>query len=297
MRRIHCALVLVSALGSTAWGAPDDQAILNQKQELVQAQQTEDQLRQPTAELIRKYQPIHNKYGRISGLRVAMDRMQELDEARTARAAKYWALMNLTIPLREPLTEAQHSDLETFVASFGNCPQSVTGKQVLAEHDRMLEAVAARKLLDGLSLKTPSDALSAEQVRGLEEIENKYPNTPSALIAGDFLQAYYNQQSQEEAQAAGIVRDRAEQFASRRLGEARVRLGIRRDKNALRQALADIIEDYPDTNAAKDAAAQIVNVQREIDAAIVNSRFIRDYWDIAYPSRTEKPSTDKFYHN
>lgn len=297
MRRLSCALVFMSALGASVCNAADNQASVDEKQQLIQAQQTEDQLRQPTVELIKKYQPIHNKYGSISGLRLAKDRLQELDDSRVARASAYWTLMNLSLPLREPLSDAQHSDLEAFVAAFGACPQSLTGKQVLADHDKLVEGIAARKILDGLSLRTSSDPLSPDQVKGLEEIETKYPHSPAGLIASDFLRAHYNRESQAEAKAAGLVNNYAEQFASRRLGYARSRLGIRNDKNLFRQALADIVEDYPDTLAAKDAAAQLVNVEREIQANIANSRFINEYWDAVYPMRTTKPVSDGFYHN
>ena len=298
MRSFSFALVSLAVFGSTVWSAPADPQVTTEQQEIIQAQQADDQVRQPTAEMIRKYQPLHNRYGSISGLRIAMDRMAQLDEARDARAVRYWTLMKLPLPLNQPLSDAQRADLDTFIGAFGTSPQTAVARQLVIENDKMVEAFAAKQLLDKLDLKTTSDVPSPEQLKGLEEIDSKYPNTPAAVIAKQFLRAHYNRQSQDEAKMDGLVpADKSEQLASRRLGEARGRLGIRRDKTALRQALADIVEDYPDTLAAKDAAAQLVNVQREIDASIANSKFINEYWDAVYPSRTMKPSTDNFYHN
>ena len=298
MRCFGIALISLAACGSTAWSAPADPQQTSEQQQIIQAQQADDQIRQPTAEMIHKYQPLHNRYGSISGLRIAMDRMAQLDEARDARAVRYWTLMNLQLPLREPLSEAQRADLETFIGAFGTSPQTAVARRVLTENEKVVEAFAAGQLLDKLQLLTTSDVLSAEQLKGLEEIDTKYPNSPAAAIGKQFLRAHYNRQSQEEAKIDGLIPpNKAEQLASRRLGEVRGRLGTRHDKVPFRQALADLIEDYPDTLAARDAAAQLVNVQREIEATIANSKFINEYWDAQYPSRTMKPSTDNFYHN
>lgn len=296
MRCFGFALITLAA--STVWSAPADPQQTTERQEIIQAQQADDQIRQPTAEMIHKYQPLHNRYGSISGLRIAMDRMAQLDEARDARAARYWNLMNLQLPLREPLSEAQRADLETFIGAFGTSAQTSVARRIVTENEKITDAFAAQQMLDKLQLQTPSDALSAEQLKGLEEIDAKYQNTPAATIGAQFLRAHYNRQSQEEVKMDGLVpASKSEQLASRRLGEARGRLGVRRDKTAFRQALADIVEDYPDTLAAKDAAELLVYVQREIDASIANSKFINEYWDAQYPSRTMKPSTDNFYHN
>lgn len=298
MRYFGYCLIGVAACGTSLFGAPADSQGATEEQEIIVAQQADDQIRQPIAEMIVKYQPLHNRYGSISGLRMAMDRLAQLDAARDARAVRYWALMSLPLPLQEPLSDAKRADLETFIATFGTSPQSAIARRLLLENERISEAFAARQLLEKLELMTTSDALSPEQVKGLEEIDTRYPNTHAATIGRQFLAAHYNRQSQEEARMIGVVpADKAEQLASRRLGEARGRLGIRHDKAPLRQALADIIEDYPDTLAARDAAAQLVEVQRIIDAKIANSKFIRDYWDAVYPERTVKPTTDNFYHN
>jgi hypothetical protein len=298
MRYFSFLLASLVACESVVWSAPADPQQTSEQQEIIQAQQADDQIRRPTAEMIHKYQPLHNRYGSISGLRIAMDRMAQLDEARDVRAVRYWRLMDLQLPLREPLTEAQRADLETFIGTFGTSAQTAVARRVVTENEKIVEAFAAQQMLDKLELQTTSDVLSAEQLKGLEEIDTKYQNTPAAAFGKNFLRAHYNRQSQEEAKMDRLIpADKAEQLASRRLGEARGKLGSRNDKVPFRQALADIVEDYPDTLAARDAAAQLVNVQREIEAKMANSKFINEYWDAQYPFRAMKPSTDNFYHN
>ena len=61
----------------------------------MQAQQADDQARHPIVEFIKKYQPLQNRYGEISGLRIASDRITLLDQTRDARAFRFWELMDI----------------------------------------------------------------------------------------------------------------------------------------------------------------------------------------------------------
>lgn len=292
MRKFSLVLAALIVGSSVGWSSPPE--VIQQQQELVQAQQGDDQVRHAVVELIRKYQGLQNRLGSLSGLRIASDRLNQLDQTRDARAARYLELMKLSSPLRKPLTDAERAELDSFLGSFGSSPQAQLARAMQAEHEKLVEADAAAQMFEKLQLKTTGDSLSQEQVKGLEEIDTKHPTTHAAAVARDFLRAHYNRLSQSDAQAAGLrSSDKTEQLASRRLAEARERLGTRRDKTLFRQALADVIEDYPDTQAAKEARSQLVDLQKTVDAEIANARFINEYWDAIYPSRLMKPGVQK----
>lgn len=281
------AFVSLAVSVSAVWGAPPDrQQNIEQQQQLIQSQQADDQLRQPILDFIKKYQPLQNRYGIVSGLRIATDRLAHLDREREARSVKFWELIELDLPLKQPLTEAQLTEVESFLGTFGAASQAQIARAVIAEHVKLEQAAMASDLWVTLRLKTVDEELTAEQVKGLEEIDNKYPTTETATSARRYLLVHYNRQSRAEARQAGLVApDNAEALAYRRLADIQEKLGQRRDKSRLQRALAEMVEDYPDTKAAERARAQLVEVQQTIAAAAENARFIRDYWDSVYPIR------------
>lgn len=272
---------------SSVWGAPPErQQAVEQQQQLIQNQQADDELRQPILDFIKKYQPLQNRYGIVSGLRIATDRLAHLDREREARSVKFWELIDLDLPLKHPLTEAQLTEVESFLGTFGASSQGQIARATISEHEKLEQAGMAKELWATLKLKAVDAELTEEQVKGLEEIDNKYSTTETATSARRYLLSHYNRQSRQEARQAGLVApDNAEALAGRRLADIHQKLGQRRDKSRLQQALAEMVEDYPDTNAAERARAQLAEVRQSIAVAAENSRFIREYWDSVYPIR------------
>src|SRR5436190_10550221 len=121
--RVFASLSLAACV-STSWcAAADQQKVVDQEQQLVQAQQADDQARHPIVEFIKKYQPLQNRYGEISGLRIASDRITLLDQTRDARAFRFWELMDIKLPLQQPLSDSKKGELDSFIGAFGSSTQ------------------------------------------------------------------------------------------------------------------------------------------------------------------------------
>jgi hypothetical protein len=285
------AFLFLASFLSTAWSAPPDRkAVLDQQQQWIQDQQADDALRQPVIDLIKKYQPLHNRLGEIPGLRIAIDRISQLDQSRENRAAKFWESMAIALPLTQPLSEGARGELASFIATFGASTLGPFARGVMAEHDKLVQAELAKKMLEDLRLASTMEQLTAEQVQSLEEIDSKYTASDAASTARRYLRAHYARQSLAEIDKSGLVAaGDPEKLASQRLEEVRERFGRRWNKTRLLKGLTEIVEDYPETQAARQASLQMVDVRRIIDAENANARMITEYWDMVYPSRAGQP--------
>lgn len=300
MNRVAFAtsLLCMGAWVSTVCGAPPDrQHIIDQQQQLIGAQK-EDDLNRQTVEKLAKQ--LRDLYGEISTLRITADQLSHLDRVREYRALQFWELLDVTAPLKSPLTESQRAELETFAEAFKDTAKGRFAKELLVEHEAMLRSREAKEMLAKLQLKSTADELSEAQLSQLVKIHKEYSTTDSATVAGQYLKAHYSRRSREKLAESGLFApEAAERLAGWRLNQAQERYRNKRDATYLRQALADIVEDYPGTQAGQKAGARFVEIQRALNAEAERlqsvraaeaeqTRFISEYWDAAYPSRTRK---------
>ena len=292
MRRIRLATFLcLGVWSSTVWSAqPDRQAVTEQQQQLIVAQQADDKQREPIQLLMDKNESLQKDYGAITGLRVVSDRLTLLNRLRDTRAARYWELMDLTVPLQQPLSDSRLAELNAFIGGFKDVPQSQTALAVLEEHKQLVSAGIARDLQAKLQLKTTTEELSVEQVDGLEEIVKKYATTVSAVVARQYLRAHFSRRLWKDVGNAGLLApDSTLELSNQRLTVALQEFKSNRDKFLYRQYLIEIVEDYPGKAVAQQANAQLSDVQKSLNAEAEQTRSIREYWDAAYPSRISKP--------
>lgn len=299
MRRVRFATTLcLGAWVSTVCGAPPNrQHIIDQQQQLIEAQKGDDLNRQAVEQLAKQ---LRERYGEVSTLRIAADQLSHLDRARDSRASQFWDLLGITVPLKAPLADAQRSELETFAGAFKDTAKGRIASALLIEHKALLRSGEAKEMLAKLQLKSTADELSEAQLAQLIEIQKEYSTTDSAAVARRYLRAHYSRRSREELTESGLLAPEiAERLASWRLTQAQERYGHKRDTFYLRQALAEIVEDYPDTQASRQAGERLVEAQKVLNADAEHlkfvraaeaeqSRFIREYWDTVYPSRTGK---------
>lgn len=317
MRRVCLATLLCLSAGvSSVGGAPPNrQHIIDQQQQLIEAQRTEDGSRQAVETLVEQ---LRERYGDVSGLRIASDQLSHMNRARDARAAKFWELLGITVPLQHPLADSQRAELESFIGAFKGTAKDRFASALLnehkslvsaaeAEHRTSLRASEAKERLASVQLKTITDELSEPQFTQLIKIDKEFSTTDSAAVARRYLKAHFNRRSREDVREAGLLApEMAEPLARQRLTEAQDRNGHARDKQSLRQALAEIVDDYPGTQAGQQASAQLALVQKQLilvqnalnaeaeharsvqAAEAERSRSVRDYWDSVYPSRTSK---------
>lgn len=259
------ACVCLGAWGPpTVWSAPPDrEPVVDQQQQLVEEQVTDDQRRKTVEEFVSKYDSLKNNFGDISGLRnaqrIATDQFSHLNRSRDARAAKFWELMDITVPLQQPLADSQRAELESFIKVFGKSSLGWDANKLLDEHKKLVQASLAKELLAKLQLQSISDLLSDLQLKGLHEIETTFSTTDSATVAKRYLGAHFNRQFREEVGNAGLLApENAEQLASDRLIEVGRLYATRSDASLLlMKALAEIVEDYPGTLAGRQANAQV----------------------------------------
>ena len=278
------ALLCLSTWPVSVCGAPPNrQHIIDQQQHLIKAQQADDQVRQSVEKVINQ---LRTPYGDVSGLRIASDQLSHLNRARDSRAAQFWELLGITVPLQHPLADSPRAELESFLGTFKDTARGSFASTVLNEHNLLTTASKARTLLAKLQLKSTTEERSEAQFTQLIEIDKDFSTTDSAAVGRRYLRAHYNRRSREVAGEAGLLTPEvAERLASQRLTEAQKQYGHPRDKNSLRQALVEIVEDYPRTQTGQQASAQLIDVQKALNAEAERTRSIRDYWDAVYPSR------------
>ena len=296
MRCIGLATFLcVGAVISTSCGAPPiRQPVIDQQQQLIEAQQNDDEQRALVEQLIKTYG--HSRYGESSEMRIASDRLVQLQRARETRAAAFWDLLGITLPLQEPLADSQRAELESLIGTFKDSVKGRFADEVLKSHQALVLADEAKAILEKLQLKSTDEELSEAQLDGLIELEKEdkdskkdYSKTESAAVARRYLRAHFDRRFREDAGKIGLLDPEIqEQLAGQRLTDAQERYGQPRDTFYLRRALAKIIEEYPGTEACQQASAQLVEVQKALNAQTEHSRFIREYWDAVYPDRVRK---------
>lgn len=252
------------------WSAPPDRPpVLDQQQQLVQDQVTDDQRRKTVEEFVSKYESLNKNFGDISGLRnaqrIATDQYSHLNRSRDARAAKFWELMDITVPLQQPLADSQRAELDTFIKAFEKSLHGPDASKLLDEHNKLVQASLAKELLAKLQLQSISDLLSESQLKGLLEIKTTFSTTDSATVAKRYLAAHSNRQFREEVGNAGLLApENAEQLASDRLIEVGQLYASRSDALLLLKALAEIVEDYPGTLAGRQANVQFAEEAEQL---------------------------------
>lgn len=332
MRVIGLAMLFcVTVTISTVFGAPPVQrSIIDQQHQLIEAQQEDDQQRAKIEEISKQLGG-----GRNDSLesQIAADRMKQFVQARETRSAQYWELMGKSGSLRQPLTDSQRVELDSFRRVFVMTAKGQLAAELLNEHNRLMQAAEAERQsmlltasraaeakarLESLQLKTIDEELSEAQLTQLIELNKAYSETEAATVARRYLRAHSNRRFREDAEQAGLLTPEIlEQLASQRLSDARRRFGNETSNLQLRVELANIVDDYPGTQACRQATTQIIEVQEAIDAEnqrlrveadqlrvrraaeaeqlqtrraaeAERSRFINEYWDAVYPDRVRK---------
>ncbi|MEI8379973.1 MAG: hypothetical protein WCJ09_07590 [Planctomycetota bacterium] len=324
MRFIGLAtLFCVTVTISTVFGAPPvQQSIIDQQHQLIEAQQEDDRQRA-------KIEEINKQLGGGSNdsleSQIAADRIRQFVQVRETRAAQYWELLGTSGSLQQPLTDSQRIELDSFSRIFVMTAKGQLAAELLNEHNRLMRAAEAERQsmsrtasraaeakarLESLQLKTVDEELSESQLTQLIELNKAYAETEAAAVARRYLRAHSNRRFREDAEQTGLLTPEIlEQLASQRLSEARRRFGNEKSNSQLRQELANIVDDYPGTQACRQATTQIIEVQEAIDAEAQRlrveaeqlrarraaeaerSRFINEYWDAVYPDRVRKGVT------
>ena len=262
-------------------------------------QQTDDKQRETVKKLLKKYEAVQRGPD-MPGLRIAKDLLAELDHRQNKRATILWQRVEITGPLRIPLTPEQLAELGLFIDAFGAMKEGQIARGLLAEHEKLVQESSAAVVLEELQLKSEDDVLTMEQLEGLVKLEKLFPGTTSASIAKRYLNKHVSRELQKDLGDAGLlVPFKVEQLADQRLQKAiqnDIRGGAKWLQWLLRRELAEIVEDYPRTKASVQAKRRLNALDLEDKQEAVANRIaaeqargIREYWDTVYPSRTQVP--------
>lgn len=278
----------------SVWSAhADDQSAVEKQQQLIKEQEAENLQRNSFEEFVKKNESLQTQYGTTlevqKALRIGNDRLSQLGRSRHDRGARVWSLMDIKLPLKQPLDVSQVAELETFKSVFRDSSFYQSAEEVLKEHKRLDDIRKAEMRLAKLQLKSTADDLSEEQLSELIKIEKEFSNTRTADTAKDFLKAHFDRTALKEAGNLGLFDiETYEQLASDRLTEASRLQGKPGESLRLQVVLSEIVEDFPSTRAGREAKSQLDYLKKLTAAKDERSRSIRDYWDAVYPSRIRK---------
>ena len=255
------------------------------QQKLIEAQLEDDRLIAPVRALMNKM-----THSDASVARIAADRMVQFNRAREERAASYLKLTGVTLPLLVPFTEQERAELESFSKGvFQNTERGDLIRHALEADQKLKLEAEAKAAFAKIPLTSIDDELTAAQRAELVDFERKYATTESSLEAGRYLKADANRRIRVVARDAGLFNpEEMERQASRRLQDLNERFGDE-ESTRFRRALAEIVQDYPATQAGQQSSKRLAEVERKRQATAEQSRLIRNYWDAVYPSRVANP--------
>jgi len=195
------------------------------------------------------------------------------------------------------LTPEQIDLLELIIASYPDTDGARIASAALADHRRLLAEPLAQEALKAVELQTPNDELTGDQIKLLDDLRAEFPDSDAAKTAS----AYLARQRKRDADKvlAELVEDFLKTPGAR---EALDRLAYKRLEFAMSLvesqrviALEELVENFPNSSAAKVASGRLADALRQIDRRrqmIIqegeSSRYLREYWDARYPQRTWK---------
>ena len=255
---MHCirfATVLsLGILASSVRSAePGGLSASEQQRELVEAQRADDSHIDQISELkrcVEFYRSRGCSYRDSSALRKAMDQLNYLQRSRDARAAQYLKLINVTQPLAQPLTQKQIDELQTIDDIFPNTPASKESLAVRNEHEKLREPDDAKQMLATANSNSPENVLVNQPVVPHQADQTQFWQAATYII--DFLTSNvrFSEPKPEKPPEPPIIIPH-EKVARQRLNEAIDLYHAKHDKAALRTTLAEIVLDYPETEAAQ----------------------------------------------
>lgn len=268
-------MFLFSNLASSAWCAePDGQAAQAKRQELIKRQQADNLEIDHVANLIESFESGEFRSVGASGMRIAADYLIHLQQTRDARAADYWKSLDIKLPLRKPLSKQQLDGLSKFFEVFQDSKLSRAVYAVLRAHDEMESSETSRQMLNSVQWNSPNNDITNEDGTLLDSIALQFAGTEAAFLFGMALSTYRDQWlAAEFARIRRLVP--SEQAARRRLINAFAQYCQFHVKFSLQQSIAEMVEDYPETTAARtrlpDNAEQLARQQLD--------RVFEDYLD------------------
>ncbi len=255
------------------------------QEQLRQEQKAANLVDKQITEFLNKYQSLSVRYGGdFSGVRLARDRQSDLKQARNDRALRYWESLEIPATLQQPLSETQLAEVATFIEWFGESSLRIRADSVMAEHKRLIAA----GLLAELKLGSLKEVLTEQQVAGLLTIDKDFSTTEAGTVARQYLLAHFSRQAHAEAMnAAWLATADLEALAMKRLTEVRRTHQDPLRLTRLRQALDEIVVDFPGTAASRHAESQSQEVQATMAAISARTQSVRDYWDATHAGRTK----------
>jgi len=195
------------------------------------------------------------------------------------------------------LTTEQIEILNLVTASYPDTEGARIAKNALDEHKLLSEEPEAQERLKGAKLETPNDELTGDQVQMLDQLRTDFPDSAAAKTANFYLARQRKREADKVL--AELVDDFLKTPGAR---EVLDRLAFKRLDFAMSLveaqrviALEELIENFPNSSAAKVANERLENARRQINRRrqmlvqeAESSRHLREYWDERYPQRTWK---------